>query len=119
MDGVHGKGGEADCYVFGAAFVGSGVADPLAGMGNDGLSRRDVKRSILMLDAERPFEDDGELVEAGSLAGLKPTCGAAHVGDTGRCGSRVDASDVFVDDLGLVADRLDAGGLRDQSGHWF
>ena len=70
VDGIHGEGGEADGDVFGAAFKGSGVADPLAGVGDDGLSGGDVDGSGLVFDAQGAFEDDGEFVEGGSLAGL-------------------------------------------------
>ena len=83
VDGFHGEGGEADGDVFGAAFVGSGVADPLAGVGNYGLSGGDVDRSVLVFYAQRAFEDDGELVEGGSLTGFEPSGGTAHVGYAG------------------------------------
>ncbi len=117
MNGVHGEGGEADSDVFCATFVGSGVADPFAGVGDDGLSGGDVERAILVLDAESAFEDDGEFVEGGGLTGLEPSGGAAHVGDAGGCGLGVDASDVFVDEFGLVAGGLDTSGLLDQGRH--
>ncbi len=113
MDGVHGKRWEADGDVFGAAFVGSGVTDPFAGVGDDGLSGGDVERARFVLDAEGAFEDDGELVEGGSLAGLEPSGGAAHVGDAGGGSLGIDAPNVFVDELGFVAGRLDARGLGD------
>jgi len=117
VDGFHGESRKADRDVFGAVFVGSGVTDPFAGVGDDGLSGGDVERTILMFDAKRAFENDGEFVEGGSLAGFEPSTGAAHVRDAGRCGLGVDASDVFVDELGFVAGGLDASGLRDQCGH--
>ena len=62
---------------------GSGVADPLAGVGNYGLSGGDVDRSVLVFYAQRAFEDDGELVEGGSLTGFEPSGGTAHVGYAG------------------------------------
>jgi hypothetical protein len=42
MDGFHGERREADGDIFGAAFMGSGVTDPLAGVGDDGLPGSDV-----------------------------------------------------------------------------
>ncbi len=113
MDGIHGEGWETDRDVFGSAFVGSGVADPFAGVGDDGLSGGDVEGSIFVFHVQGAFQDDGELVEGGGLAGLAPSRGAAHVGDAGRGCAGVDASDVFVDELGFVAGGLDAGGVRD------
>jgi hypothetical protein len=58
-----------------------------------------------------------DLIELGRLAGLEPSLRAAHVGDAGGGGFGVDASDVFVDEFGLVAGGLNAGGLRDECGH--
>ena len=55
VDGVHGERGEADGYVFGAAFVWSGVADPLAGVGDYGLSGGPVERTAFMFYAQHPF----------------------------------------------------------------
>jgi len=83
VDGFHGEGGEADGYVFGAAFVRSRVADPLAGVGDYGLSGGYVEGAVFVFYVQRAFEDDGELVEGGSLAGLEPSGGAAHVGYAG------------------------------------
>jgi len=53
------------------------------GVGDDGLSGSDVEGTIFVFDAKRAFEDDGEFVEGGSLAGFEPSGGAAHVGDAG------------------------------------
>ena len=82
-------------------------------MGDDRLSGGDIKKPGLVFDAENAFENHSKLVEGGSLAGLEPSCGAAHVRDARRCGLGVDAPDVFVDKLGLVAGGLDTGRLRD------
>ncbi len=43
VDGVHGKCRKADGDVLGPAFMGSGVTDPLAGMGDDSLSGGDIE----------------------------------------------------------------------------
>ena len=117
MDRIHGKGGEADRDVFGAAFMRRRVADPFPSVGDDGLSGGHLKRTIFMLDAEGAFQHDGELVEGGSLARLEPSGGAAHVGKARRGGLGVDASDVFVDQFGFVAGGLDARGLRNVCRH--
>jgi len=59
-----------------AAFVRSGVADPFSGVrDDDGLPGADFERSVLVFDAQGSLENDGELVERGSLAGLAPSGG--------------------------------------------
>jgi hypothetical protein len=110
---IHGKCGQADGDIFRAGFVGRGVANPLAGVGDDGLPGGDVERAGFVLDTKDAFENDGELVEGWGLAGLQPSCRAAHVGNAGGGSLGVDASDVFVDELGFVAGGLDASGLCD------
>ena len=117
MDALHRKCRKAHRDVFRATFLRRGIADPLAGVGYDGLSGVDVQHAAFMLDAEHSFQHDGELVELGSLAGLEPSLRAAHVGDAGGGGFRVDAADVFVDEFGFVAGGLDSRGLGDECGH--
>lgn len=70
-----------------------------------------------MLDANHAFQDDREFVEGRSLAGLDPSLRTAHVGDAGRGGLRIYATDIFVDQLGLVSGGLNASGLGDECGH--
>jgi hypothetical protein len=117
VDGIYRKGGEADGDVFGSVCVRSGVADPLAGVGDDGLSGSNLEGTVFVFDAKGAFENHGELVEGGRLSGLEPPGGAAHVGDAGGGGLGVDASYVLVDEFGLVAGGLDARGFGDQSRH--
>ena len=80
VDCVHRKCGKADRDVFGSAFMGSGIANPLAGVGDYGLSCGDFERASFVFYVERALKDDGELIKGGSLAGLKPSGRAAHVG---------------------------------------
>src|SRR5580692_10517000 len=86
-------------------------------MSDDCLSGMNVECSPLVLDSQRSFQNDGELVELGSLPGLEPSLWAAHVGDTGRGCFGIHASDIFVDDFWFVSGALNARGLRDQSRH--
>jgi hypothetical protein len=116
---LHGEGWQADGYVFGTAFLGSGVADPFIGMSDHGLSGGYVDRSVFVFDVQRAFQDNGELVEGGRLAGLLPSRGTAHVGHAGGRSLRIDTSDVFIDELGFGAGGLDPGRLRDQGRHKF
>jgi len=78
-------------------------------MGDHGLARRNIERSSLMADAKPPVENDGVLLKLRGLSRLLPACGAAHVRHTDAIFLRIHAANVFVDDLGQVACRLDAG----------
>ena len=117
VHGFHGEGGEADGDVFGAAFLGCGVTDPFAGVGDDGLSGGDVEGAALVFDAQQALQHDREFVELGRLAGFEPALRAAHVSHAGRGSFGVDAANVFVDELRFVAGRLDARGLGNECGH--
>ena len=86
MNGGRREGGCADGDVLGSAFVRSGVLNPLAAVGDDGLSGGDIEGSRFVLDSQRAFEDDREFVELGSLAGLLPSLRTAHVGHAQRGG---------------------------------
>ena len=85
------------------------VLDPLARVGDDGLTGADLELTVAVPHEQRAGEHDGELVEVGRLRGLGPAGRAAHVRDAGRVGAGVDASDVLVDQLRRRAGRLDAG----------
>ena len=113
MDSFHRERRKADGDIFCAAFVRSGVTDPFTGVGYYGLTGSNVKRSAFVFHSESSFQDDSEFFERGRLARLTPSGGTAHVGYArgGRMG--IDAADVFVDELGLVAGGQDASGLRD------
>src|SRR3954447_9093554 len=84
-------------------------------MGDDGLSGVDVDHAGLRRYAQSAFQDDGVLLGIGSLAGLLPSGGAAHVGDAHRFSAGVHATDVFVDELGLIASGGYASGAVDES----
>ena len=59
----------------------------------------------------------GVLVELGGLARLLPSFGAVHAGDADMLGAGVDAADVLLDALGLVAGGLDHGRSLDELRH--
>jgi hypothetical protein len=86
-------------------------------MDDDGLPSRDFQSALFVLDAQPTLQNNREFVELGRLAGLDPSLGAAHVRHAGRGGFGIDAADVFVDQLGFVACRLNPSGLRDECGH--
>ena len=67
------ESGHADREVLGPA--GRGVTHPGAGLDDHRLPRFDVHLALGRLQYERPFENDGVLVESGRLAGLAPAGG--------------------------------------------
>jgi len=119
MNRLHRERGQAHRNVLSAAFMGRGVAYPLAGVSDDGLSSLHVQGTAFVLDPKGSFQNNCELVELGGLSGFKPSVGTAHVSYAGGRRLRVDASDVFIDQFGFVASGLDAGRLGNQSRHGF
>src|SRR5580704_6436124 len=86
-------------------------------MRDDRLACGYVHLTVLVPHSHGALEHQGELIEFGSLSGFFPALRAAHVGDAyaGRLG--VDASNVFIDELGLGSHGGNASGLRYQGGH--
>jgi hypothetical protein len=119
VHGVHRESRNTNRNVFGAAFARSGVAHPLPSVGDHRLSGGDVECASCVLHAQRAFENDRELIELGSLAGLDPSLRAAHVRDAGRRRFGIDASDVFINQLGFVACGWNTCWLRDKCRHRF
>ena len=58
VDGVGREGRQADGDVLGALGLGGAVADPLAGLGDDGLARAHVQLAALVLHAQHALDDD-------------------------------------------------------------
>ena len=96
-----GKCRYADSNVLGA--LGCRVLDPLSLVGDYGLSRLDVKDAALVLHANHPFQNDGELVEFRTLPWLFPSSRTSHVGHTGIHIPAVDPPNVLVDQFRLGA----------------
>ena len=65
VDGVGREGGEADGDVFGASFLGGGVADPLPRLAGDRLAGAHLDHAPLVLHLEHPLEHDRVLAEVG------------------------------------------------------
>ena len=108
---MHGMGrerGQTDGDVF-CAFVGSGVLDPLAGTGYDGLTGYNVEASITMANAPTSAKDDGLFLEFRSLTRLFPPGRAVHVGHAQSRLRVAHAAHILVDDLGQIARSLHTG----------
>src|SRR3954451_1411630 len=108
MNGVNGEGGRADRNIFGSTRLRCTVAHPLALVRNDRLSRLDVESAAMAFDPQETFENQGVFVELRSLPGLNPAFRAPHMGYADAGGGGVHPADVFVDELRLVAGRLDS-----------
>ena len=117
MHRVGRKGGKTDRDVFGATRLRRRVLEPLPAIGDYGLSGADVESTVLVLDPQHAFQNDGELIELRLLAGFGPALGATHVGNADSCGLAVYTANVLVNQLGLVPCGFNALGLLDQNGH--
>ena len=115
MNGVGRKCGEADGHVL-RAFR-SAVADPFAGLGDYRLSGLHAHDASFVFDDHFAGEHQRHFLEGGTLAGLGPSGGAAHMGDADVRIAGVDATDILVYQLTLRDGNT--GGSCDQFGHLF
>ena len=113
MNGVDRKRRQADRDVFGA--LGRAVANPLAGLRDNGLAGFYMSRSAFVLDYHFARQHQREFLEIGALAWLGPSGGTAHVRDAGMRIAGIDAANVFIEDLSLR--NGNAGWSFDQSRH--
>ena len=86
-------------------------------MRDNRLPGTNIKRATPMFHPERSLENDGEFIEFGRLSRLDPSLRTAHVRYASRGSLRIHLSDVFVDDLWLIARSLDTSWLWDESWH--
>ena len=117
MNGLRRKGGYANSNVFGTVRIGAAILDPFSSVGNDGFSGPDVKFLLLRLDVKRPSQDESIFVKFRNLSGLKPATGTSHPRNAHGLRLRVDPSDKFFNDLGLVSRGLNNGRSLDKSWH--
>lgn len=117
MNRIGRKGRKTHGDVLGAFGHGAAVADPLAGMGDDGLAGVHVEYAALMFDTQHASNDDGDFLELGTLAGLFPALGGYHTGNAHGAMAGIHAPGIFLDGLRLVARRGDDGRAIDQCGH--
>ena len=113
VTGVFSTGFSGVCTGLVGVGAGSAFALGFTASALDGLAGAHFENAAFEFDAQQTGEDDGVFVEVGSLAGLDPAAGTAHVGDAEVLGGGVHAADEFVDELGLIARRGDACGLGD------
>src|SRR4051812_10026071 len=78
MHGLRRERRYTDRDVLGAAHLGTTVPNPFAGRGDHRLTGVHVNRAGIVLDAQHPAQDDGDLFECGPLAGLDPSRGRHH-----------------------------------------
>ena len=77
------KGGHANGDVRGPFGPRRAIANPLTFINYNGLSGGYVYDSVAMLHPQHAIQDNGVLIELGSLAGLLPAARTAHVGHAG------------------------------------
>ena len=107
-----------------AAGLGTRVANPLAGFGDDRLPGPHVDGPRLVLDPQQAAQHHRELPELGPLPRFDPSLGRDHPGDAEFLVPRVHPPGVLLDPLRQVSGRLHDRGAFDQSGHrvdrhWF
>src|SRR3954469_6606412 len=78
MHGVGRERGQADGNVLRTTRLRRAVADPLTGTRDDRLSGADVEHAAVMLDADQPFQNDGDLLELRALSRLEPAFRRHH-----------------------------------------
>src|SRR5438552_1607544 len=108
---VRREGGETNGDIFCALGCRRAVLDPLAGMRDDRLAGANIQNAASVRDPQEPFQDDGELLEFRSLAWLGPTGRTSHVGDAKPNVAGVHSTNVFIDELRLVAGRFNSSRL--------
>jgi hypothetical protein len=115
-------GRERECwhtngYVLGTFVLRCAIAHPFATLDHDGLSSGNFNHPRPMLDAQQAREHDGIFIEFGRLPWLDPAAWAAHVCNAQPGVARIHAAHVLINELGLVARRLDPSWLCKQSRH--
>src|SRR5262249_27414122 len=93
------------------------VLDPLSGLAHDSLAGVNNEHSASVRDPQPSLQDDGELCKFRSLPRLDPACRTVHMGDAQLSVVGIDPTDVFVDQLWLIARRPDPGRLMNQLRH--
>ena len=117
VDCLNGECGYTNRNILGPVFTRRTVPDPLAGMGDDRLSRLHLKVPTGMLNPQRASEHEGIFLESRGLSRLDPSGRALHMGNTDARCFCVYATDMLKDDLRLIAGSLDFCGGRDEDGH--
>ena len=108
LHGFRREGRKARGDIFGAALLGRAVADPLPGMGDDGLAGANISTPPRCSTRSKPRNTN-----VYSSTGV--VCpGSTHPAGLRMCAMlrffrpRIDSSDVFIDELGPVTRGLDA-----------
>src|SRR5690349_8436577 len=97
MNGLRRERGQADGDVLRAFVLRRAVADPLAGRGDDRLTRAHVEDAALVLDAHHAAQHDRDLLELRTLARLFPPRRRSHSRDADVGVPRAHASGVLFD----------------------
>jgi hypothetical protein len=93
------------------------ITHPFTALDDNGLSSGNVDHAGPMLDAQQAREHDGIFIKLRRLPRLDPATGAAHVCDAYPGTPRIHTAHILIDQLGLVARRLDSGRIGDEYWH--
>src|SRR5258707_718830 len=117
MHRLHRKCRQTHRDILRSAFLGCRILHPFSLMRDDRLSSPNIDLPALMCHAYHSGQHDCELVELRTLSRLAPSLRTAHVRHADARSLRIDAPDVFVDQLGLGPGSLNPCGLWNESRH--
>ena|SRR5713226_1161696 len=95
--------GQADSDVFGAAWLRSAVAYPLARLGHNPLAGVDVEDAALVLHPQQASQHDCDFFELRTLTRFLPAAWRDHTGHADARVARVHETGEFLDPFRLVA----------------
>jgi hypothetical protein len=81
MGGIQRECGQTYGHVFRALRVRGTVTHPFSGTDHHGLTGANLQQAVFVLHLQRTFQNQGDFFEIGTLAGLDPPSGRAHMGD--------------------------------------
>src|SRR5579883_1072085 len=107
MNHLRGESGYTHGNVFRAFRFRRGVLDPLAWMSDHCLAGTHIQNTSVMRHPQHSLQYDRELLELRRLPRFNPAGRTAHMGDADLAMAGIDATNVLVDQLGLVARGFD------------
>jgi hypothetical protein len=117
VHGFHRKRGQAHRDIFRSVFERRRVLDPFALVRNHCLAGMDVERSAPVRDPQHALQHNCKLVKLRRLSRLRPSTGRAHMRHAQSGRRRIHASDVLVDQFGLITRGSDSCRLWYESRH--
>ena len=93
------------------------ITHPFTSLDDNGLSSGNVDHAGPMLDAQQAREHDCIFIKLRRLPRLDPATWTAHMRNAYSGVARIQSAHILIDQLGLVARRLDSGRIGDEYWH--